>query len=192
MTLDRLQAPAAATGSHYLTRETARRAIALVAPMIEHGMRDPSIVGSGFLHVVIMDPALPPGLTSFEEAILHEHAFGDRERWDADYAAFARAKARLSWTTGKDGHTLQNAMPHLLRTGDSLLCGGVCIDGIVVAASGAFPWYDEVFAGSVALTLRALAREARAAERSTLALEPASGGDATQGDARAAVQQQDY
>lgn len=175
MTLDRLQAAPSPAGSHYLTPETARRAVALVAPMIEHAMGDRSIVGSGFLYVVIMDPALPPGLSSFEEAILHEQAFGDRERWDADYAAFARAKARLSWMTGKDGHTLQHAMPHLLRSGDSLLSGGVCIDGIVVAASGAFPWYDEVFAGSVALSLRALAREGRNAEQSAVALEARPG-----------------
>ncbi|WP_332675227.1 hypothetical protein [Aromatoleum sp.] len=172
MTLDRLQAPMAQSGSHYVTAETARRAIALVSPMIEHAMQDRSIVGSGFLYIVIMDPALLPGVAAFDEAVLHEQAFGDRSRWDADYAAFARAKAKLSWTTGKDGRTLQHALPHLLRTGDSLLAGGVCIDGIVVAASGAFPCYDEVFAGAVALSLRALARDAREAEQSTLALEP--------------------
>ncbi|MCK0512654.1 hypothetical protein [Aromatoleum buckelii] len=160
------------TGSHYLTPAAARRAIALTAPMIEHAMRDRSVVGSGFLHVVVMDPCRPPGATSFEEAILHEHTFGDRTAWDADYAAFARAKARLSWITGRDGRVLQQQFPHLLRTGDTLLAGGVCLDGIVVAASGAFPWYDEVFAGTVALCLRALAREAREAERDTLKLAP--------------------
>lgn len=172
MTLDRLQAPAAQSGSHYVTTETARRAIALVSPMVEHAMHDRSIVGSGFLYIVIMDPALPPGVAAFEEAILHEHAFGDRSRWDADYAAFARAKAKLTWATGKDGRTLQSTLPHLLRAGDSLLAGGICIDGIVVGASGAFPCYDELFAGTVALSLRALAREAREAEQATLALEP--------------------
>lgn len=172
MTLDRLQAPATQSGSHYVTTEIARRAVALVSPMVEHAMQDRSIVGSGFLYVVIMDPALPPGAAAFEEAILHEHSFGDRSRWDADYAAFARAKAKLSWATGKDGRTLQHTLPHLLRTGDSLLSGGVCIDGIVVAASGAFPCYDEVFAGAVALSLRGLAHQAREAEQATLALEP--------------------
>lgn len=148
-------------GSHYVSRETARRAVALAAPLIESARGDPGIVGSGFLYLVVMDPGLPPGRAAFEEAVLYEQAFGERERWDADYAAFARAKARLSWTHGMDSHRLQHVSPHLLRGGDSLLWGSVCLDGIVVAASGAFPRYDEVFAGTVALFVRALAREAR-------------------------------
>lgn len=39
------------------------------------------------------------------------------------------------------------------------ICGGaVAIDGIVVGVSGAQPWFDEAFAGSVALFLRAMAK----------------------------------
>lgn len=159
-------------GSHYVTADTARRAVELATPLIEAGRSDPRIVGSGFLYVVVMDPGLPPGLAAFEDAILYEQAFGDRERWDADYADFARAKARLSWTSGMDSHRLQSLAPHLLRTGDTLLWGSVCLDGIVVAASGAFPRYDEVFAGTVALFLRALAKEAREADADRLTLAP--------------------
>lgn len=180
MTLDALQMPSPAVGgSHYVNREAAERAVALAAPMIEQAMLDRSVVGSGFLYVVVMDPGLPSGAAAFEEAILYEHAFGDRARWEADYAAFARAKARLAWATGKDSQTMQDELPHLLRTGDTLLGGGICLDGIVVAASGAFPWFDEMFAGAIALGLRAIAREARHAERSKLMLEPKpSGGEA--------------
>lgn len=151
-------------GSHYITRETARRAIELARPLIESGLRDPDIVGSGFLYVVIMDPGLSPGRLAFEEAILHEHSFGDRERWDADYAAFARAKAKSSWLSGMDSHRLQHVSPHLLHTGDALLPGGIWLEGIVVGVSGAFPCYDEVYAGTIACFLRGLAREARAGE----------------------------
>lgn len=152
------------SGSHYVTRETAIRAIAMTTPMIEACRQDREVVGSGFLHVVIMNPGLPHGAAMFEEAILHEHSFGDPKDWDADYAAFARAKARLCWTNGMDGHRLQTLYPHLLRGGDSLLWGGICLDGIVVAASGAFDWFDEMFAGSIAYGLRALAKAARQAE----------------------------
>jgi len=165
----RVEAPA---GTHYVTRDAARRAIALAAPMIEHWRRDRSVVGSGFVYVVVMDPARPPGTASFDDAILHEHAFGDRETWDADYAAFARAKAKLSWTTGRDGRSVQSESPHLLRTGDTVTAGGVCLDGLVVAASGAFPCFDELFAGTVALSLRALARQGREGETGTATLEP--------------------
>jgi hypothetical protein len=164
--------PEIPAGSHYITQETAKKAVAMAAPLIEAGRHDPKIVGSGFLYLVVMDPGLPPGQAIFEQAILHEQAFGDRERWDADYAASARAKAHLSWSFGMDSHRLQTVAPHLLRTGDTLLWGSVWLDGIVVAASGAFPHYDEVFAGSVALCLRALAKEAREAEVDRLTLEP--------------------
>lgn len=161
-------------GSYYLTRGMAQKAVEMTAPMVEAGMRDSRVVGSGFLYLVVMDPGKPPGEASFEEAVLYEHAFGDRTRWDADYRAFARDKARLSWLRGMDGHRVQTALPHLLREGDTLLWGSVCLDGIVVGASGAFPWFDEVFAGAVALCLRALAKEARELDSGRTCLEPRS------------------
>lgn len=157
--------------SHYVTPALARRAIAMAAPMIEKHLGDRSVVGSGFLYLVVMDPARPPGTTGFEDAVLYEQAFGDRAKWDADYAAFARQKARLSWSTGRDGSLVQNNLPHLLRTGDTVLTGAVCVDGIVVAASGAFPVFDEMFAATVAVCVRALARQARAEETAGVALD---------------------
>lgn len=169
--------PRTPSGSHYVTRETAQRAVALASPMIEAARGDPGIVGSGFLHVVVMDPGLPPGVAGFDEAVLYERSFGDPTLWDADYAAFARAKARLSWATGMDGHRLQTLSPHLLKGGDTLLAGGVCLDGIVVAASGAFACYDEAFAGSIALCLRALARAGREGDSGRTALEAPADAD---------------
>lgn len=147
--------------SHVAMAELARQAVALARPMIEHGLGDRRIVGSGFLYLVVMDPAQTPAASVFEEAILYEEAFGDRSRWDADYAAFAREKARLSWINRCDGHVVQHVLPQLLQPGDTVLIGGVYLEGIVVAASGAFPTYDEAFAATIAVCLRALAREAR-------------------------------
>lgn len=147
-------------GSHYVTEASARRAVELARPMVETWRRNSNIVGSGFLYVVIMDPALRPGDCTFEEAILHEAAYGDPDAWDAAYDLFAREKARLSWQHGQDSRVVQTMRPYALRHGDSLLGGGICLDGIVVAASGAFPWFDEAFAGSVAYWLRALSQEA--------------------------------
>lgn len=152
------------SGSRHVNEAAARRAIELATPLVEAGRRDRALVGSGFLHVVIMDPALPPGLATFDEAILHEHSFGDRRHWDADYAAFARAKAQLSWRWERDSFRLQHDSPHLLSGGDPKLWGSVWLDGIVVGVSGAFPSYDEVYAGTIAFFLRALARNAHALE----------------------------
>ena len=127
-------------------------------------MRDREVCGSGFLYIVVMDPGLAPGDVDFADAVLVEHAIGDRTRWDADYAGFARAKARLSWGHARDSHEVQALRTAQLRPGDSLLWGGVCLDGIVVGVSGAHPWYDRAFATAIAANLAALAqsRHARA------------------------------
>jgi hypothetical protein len=151
-----------AMGSHFADADAARQAVALALPMIEHAMRDRTVCGSGFLYIVVMDPALGPAEAHFDDAILLEHAIGVRENWDADYGAFARAKARLSWEHGMDSHRLQIAGAHRLRSGDSLLWGSVCLDGIVVGVSGAFAWYDEAFATAIAANLRALAKQRQA------------------------------
>lgn len=149
-------------GSYYVDVETAARAVSMATPLIEHCRHDKTVVGSGFLYLVVMNPGLRPLDASFENAVLYEHAFGDPEQWDADYAAFARAKAKLCWTHGIDSYRLQTDLPHLLKPGDPTLWGSTCLDGIFVAASGAFPWFDEVFAGTVALFIRALAKQRHA------------------------------
>lgn len=114
---------------------------------------------SGALHVVIMDPGARPGETLFDDAILYEASFGDRERWDWDYARAARAKARLAWETRRNGAEIQSLAPHLLQRGDTRLHGGVWLDGIAVGVSGAHAWFDEALGGTVALLLRAIAKE---------------------------------
>jgi hypothetical protein len=107
----------------------------------------------------VMDPAAPPSRSSFDDAVLHEHSVGARARWDVDYAAYARAKARLAWQHGCDSRRVQWLAPHLLAQDDALVWGGVCLDGIVVAASGAMPAWDEAFSLAVAANLRAIAFE---------------------------------
>ena len=151
------------TGSHFANAAAARQAIDMALPMIEPAMRDPSVCGSGFLVIVVLDPGIAPGQASFDDAVLIEHCIGERSRWDADYAGFARAKARLAWTHGVDSCTVQSTRAHALREGDSLLWGSVCLDGIVVGVSGAEAWWDEAFATAVAANLRAIAK-ARHAE----------------------------
>lgn len=152
-------------GSYFIDRAAAEKAVALALPMIHEAMQHKEVGESGFLYIVVMDPLLGPGNCSFEEAILYEHAVGDRDRWDADYAAFAHAKARVAWRTGMDGHLVQELRPHLLTARDTVLWGSVVVDGIVVGVSGANPWYDEAFAGTVGMCLRAIAKGGIAMER---------------------------
>ena len=153
--------------SYFIDRSAAEKAVQLSLPMINAAMESRIAGESGFLYIVIMKPGATPASSSFEEAILYEHAVGDREKWDADYSAFARAKARVSWKTGLDGHVVQELKPHLLEKGDTVLWGGVVLDDIVVGVSGADPWYDEVFAGTVAMCLRAQAKAGVAGARKT-------------------------
>ncbi len=144
--------------SFFCNADAARRALDMAMPLIERQMDDREVVGSGFLHIVVMDPACQPGDAPFDQAVLLEHSVGDRSKWDADYAAFARAKAKASWEQGLDGHALQALQPHRLRKGDTMLWGAVNLDGIVVGVSGAHAYYDEAFATAIAACLRALAK----------------------------------
>lgn len=61
--------------------------------------------------------------------------------------------------------------PHLLPVGATSLRGSVCLDGIVVGVSGAFPWFDEAYAGAIACMFRALAKAARELDTGKLFLE---------------------
>jgi hypothetical protein len=167
-------------GSWYADRACAQRAIEMALPAIEAAVARRDVSGTGFLSIVVVDPALAPGECTFEEAILAEHHVGERAQWDADYNAFARAKARQAWAHGSDTHRLQALQPHRLRVGDVAVWGAVCLDGIVVGVSGAHPWYDEAFATMVAAALRALAKDAAARQYAAfIGPQPASAHDAS-------------
>lgn len=154
------------SGSYFINRQTAEAAVQMSLPLIHEAMKRKEVGESGFLYLVVMDPVRTPANSSFEEAVLYEYSVGDQAKWDADYAAFARAKARVAWRTGYDGHLVQELRPHLLTARDTVLWGSVVVDGIVVSASGANPWYDEAFAGTVAMCLRAMAKARVSDERS--------------------------
>jgi hypothetical protein len=155
----------AAYDSFFLNQATAAEAVEMCLPMIRSAMDSGAVGESGFLYLVVMNPGRTPADSRFEDAILYEHSVGDREKWDADYGEFARAKARVAWKAGMDAHQVQELKPWLLAAGDTVLWGSVALDGIVVAASGAHAWFDEAFAGAVAMCLKALAKRDAAAAR---------------------------
>lgn len=142
-----------------LDLSAAREAIEMAQPSIEKTLQRPGVSGEQCLHIVIVDPIVKYGSRPFRDAILLEHSVGDPRQWDADYRSFARGKAELAWKSGCDTHVIQEVHPHMLQIGDTLLWGGVCRDGLIVAASGAHPWFDEAFANMVAGFLLAIAQE---------------------------------
>lgn len=147
------------SGSALADAAAARLAVDLVQPMIVAGMESRRLGKSGFLHVVILDPAMRCGESLFEDAILLEHSYGDRGAWDADYALYAREKARVCWLHARSGHEIRACSPHLLRGTDTGVWGGIWLDGIVVGVSGADPWFDEAIGFSIAAALRAHAKQ---------------------------------
>ena len=151
--------------SYFIDRDAAEKAVELCLPMIHAAIASREAGASGFLHIVVMKPGSSPASSTFADAILHEHSVGDPEKWDADYGAFARAKANLAWRTGMDAQLVHELRPQLLTEGDTVLGGTCVLDGIVVSVSGADPWYDEAFAGTIALGLRALAKKGFSTER---------------------------
>jgi hypothetical protein len=146
----------------------AREAVACARPLFDRAVQTQDFGESGAAHVVVMRPGSSPRDSTFEQAILYEESFGDIARWDADYAGFARAKARLAWTAQRDSQIARDSAPHLLVSGDTLLGGGVYIDGMTVAVSGMQAWFDEALAASVAWFLRALAKRQVAARGKAL------------------------
>jgi hypothetical protein len=143
----------------YIDHEAGRQALALVAPLLERGATDPAIGQSGVLYAVVMNPARRHGTYSFEDAILVEQSFGKaRSAWDADYADFARRKAKASWLTGEESGSDRAAEFWRKESGTGPLGGGVALEGIVVGVSGADPVYDEALAGAIAMSLRAALR----------------------------------
>ena len=117
------------------------------------------------LHVVVMDPAASPARDAFERAVLVERSVGEPERWEADYAHYARAKARVAWREGATTADLVERAPARLRAGDLVVEGAVCRYGLLVAASGAQPWFDAAFAAMLVELGHARLRDAVTAAR---------------------------
>jgi hypothetical protein len=137
-------APATARAAN--VERVVERAFDALAPMLERLLADKSVSGESAMHVVVMDPAADPRTTSFEDAILAERSFGDSDRWEADYAWYAHAKARLAWREQMTLRTLYAEHADRLRPDDIRVEGAVRDGRWIVGASGAQAWYDHAIA----------------------------------------------
>ncbi len=140
-------------------RDLVERAMQLAQPAIEAAIAMPEVSGLGVMHVLMIDPAIAPLSVPLESAILFERSIGDRARWDVDYREYALQKAGLAWRLQCDSALAITRRPHRLVVGDSILGGAVCVDGLVAAASGAHPWFDEACARTLVAWVMALARQ---------------------------------
>ena len=146
------------TPSLLVTPALAREAVACVRTLFERAVATEDFGESHAAHVVVMQPGSTPHEAPFESSILYEESFGDVPRWDVDYSVYARAKAKVAWTTQRDSQCARDDAPHLLHGGDTVLGGAIHRDGLTVAVSGMQAWFDEALASSVAAFLRALAK----------------------------------
>ena len=115
------------------------------------------------MHVVVMDPAADPRIAAFDDAILVERSFGDPGQWQADYAAYARAKTRVSWRERLSLRTLLARCPGRLQPDDIRVEGAVREGRWIIGASGAQPWYDHAIASIAVRLFEAALEHARIA-----------------------------
>jgi hypothetical protein len=134
------------------TLAAVERGLAALAPLLGPLLADPSISGERAMHVVVMDPMADPRTGDFDEAVLVERSFGDVANWQADYAWYARAKARLAWREQMSLRTLYAEHPERLREDDIRVEGAVRSGRWIVGASGAQAWWDHAIA-TIAISL---------------------------------------
>lgn len=122
-----------------------RRGFDALAPLLEKLLADPAVSAEHAMHVVVMNPGADP-CAPFDDAILAERSFGEPARWEADYAAYARAKTQLAWREQTSLRMLFAEHPERLRDDDIRVEGAVRQGHWIVGASGAQPWYDHAIA----------------------------------------------
>lgn len=137
------------TKPFFLTAKQAKEAFkAFVQPSILDAMQHGHVNRSD-LHVVVLNPNVQY-TEGVDLPILFEQSIGDRpkwEKWDGkSFDDFARAKAAMSWRTGKSSREVVLTTPQLLIPGDTSLWGSAVVDGVICGISGVQPYFDEMFA----------------------------------------------
>jgi len=144
-----------------VSRAIAERALDALAPMLAILLADREVSGESAMHVVVIDPTANPRTTAFEDAILCERSYGTPAQWQADYAWYARAKARLAWREQMTLRTLFAQHAERLRADDIRVEGAVRDGRWIVGASGAQAWYDHAIATCAIALIEAGVAQAR-------------------------------
>jgi len=135
-------------------KQLAMDAVELVKPAIERLFER---TNRKELHIVVMNPALKPWESSFEDAVLYEESLGTPSEWTAPFDLFARKKAQQAWREGAANMTTQTLHPASLRQDDVLFYGSFVYGNVVVACSGVEQWFDMLVSGWIAVAIEQLA-----------------------------------
>ena len=136
------------TYPRFLTPEHAGQAFEdFTLPVIERGLKD-GYCGGTYLYLLTLNPCVPYSVGA-PLPILFEWYSSDKAAWpDWDgkkFDDFAKAKAMISWQTGKSSKEVALMWPHLLQPGNTSLWGSDVSHGFITAASGVKPNFDEMF-----------------------------------------------
>ncbi|HNX10889.1 MAG TPA: hypothetical protein PKI61_02000 [bacterium] len=139
-----------------MNAEIVRKALELVTPAIENLLA--TIAKRNTVHVIIMDATKKPWEAKFEDAVLAEKTFGDRNTWERKYDEVARGKAKQGWRIGDSNFALQELGPAGIRPGEVLYVGGFNYQGQLVFCSGVESYFDTLISGWIALAIQQLSR----------------------------------
>ena len=145
--------------SFFFGEELVEKAVDSVLPAV-YAMMASGRLKRHNLHIVVLNPLVQPWNGTFEEAILFEKSLGNPYSWEHPYDKIARSKAEISWHTSLPSQMVQLRMPQHLVAGNTVYWGSAVLDGIIVAASGVQPWFDQMIAGWIAEACRAFAIDA--------------------------------
>jgi hypothetical protein len=106
-------------------------------------------------HVVVVTPgAVWHAESTWKDVIACQESVDlDDQPRAYDFNGIARSKAGISIRTGLPSRVVVQAMPQLLRPGETIYGGSAVVNGWITAISGFEEWEDESLAGELAYRL---------------------------------------
>lgn len=150
----------------YITKEVCEAAVHLaLRAVMEEGSSLHGVVRQQFCHISILVPGMENEGRTYPEwpihpVLIYEEKVGDTTEWKGEYDQIAQFKALQLWHDRNDEKPGINVQ--LLFPGDTIYWGGVKRHGIVVTCSGIQPYFDQLIAGIVADTIKAMCQYAYA------------------------------
>ncbi len=106
-------------------------------------------------HFVILDPNVERWEVNgdVEKAILRDGFIGEDDG-EHDYRRIALSKVEQAWKTRMPNIFVQSSAPVFLSYDDTPYYGSFIYNGLIVAASGLQPWFDELVLMWIACTVQ--------------------------------------
>ncbi len=135
--------------SYMLTNDAVKQAFDRVEPMrsAEHVLKRQD----GY--VLVADASRPYNVHGLH--IVGARTYGDPQQWEHPFMRVCMSKGDICWRTGLSTREIVHLKPWLLEDGDTPWEGGIIMDDIIVAYSGAAAEDDEAIAFGVMGWVRA-------------------------------------